>query len=74
MPLDKWWVIKSKQEAGIFSDEIIQLLKDKVLPELNTYNTTEDLANSWRLKKSSGLTEYQKSKYLKIWEDHKDAQ
>ena len=72
--LDKWWVIETRHEALSASNEIIQLIKTKVLAEINTFQTTEDLARLWGLGKSPGLTQYQKTKYLNIWEEHEPVE
>jgi hypothetical protein len=65
-PLDKWWSIHSDKTAISSSNEIIELLINKALPELELFQSTEDLANLWKEDKCPGLTDFQRKEYLSL--------
>ena len=67
VPLDKWWSIDSDKTAISSANEIIELLINKALPELELFQTTEDLANLWEENKCPGLTDFQRKEYLSMF-------
>jgi len=65
-PQDKWWIIENTNMANAVAIEIIELINNKIIPELDKLQTTHDLANLWRQGNSPGLTNFQRNKYLSL--------
>jgi hypothetical protein len=63
---DKWWLINNIQEAIITSEEINDLLLNKVLPELELFKSTDDLIAFWKKGNCRGITEFQRKHYLEL--------
>jgi hypothetical protein len=65
---DKWWTIYNLPTALSAQQEITDILKTKVLPELNQLQSTNDLAALWNTQIGPGLTQYQRDEYLSLLE------
>lgn len=65
-PADKWWTLKDQVSTSHASDEIIELLANRVLPDIFSFKTTSDLEGFWLKGHSTGLTERQRQDYLKL--------
>ena len=58
---DKWFLISSMDMAKNESDEIINLIKDNVIPEIEKLKSANDL-----MINSFGLTDKRKEYYIKV--------
>lgn len=62
----KWWTITNEESALSAEKEIEELITSKVLPEIDSLKTTNDLAGLWQKQVSPGLTQYQSQEYLSM--------
>jgi hypothetical protein len=63
---DKWWLINNMQEAITASGQINDLLLNKVLPELESLKSTNDLIVFWKKGNCRGITDFQRKYYLQL--------
>jgi hypothetical protein len=61
---DKWWTIDSIIAAQTASQEIVDLLKNIILPELSSFQHTSDLKDLWASGNCPGLTDGKRREYL----------
>ena len=66
IPSDKWWTITDLKSAHLASNEISELLKNRVLPNFYLFKTTSDLKTFWRNGNFEGLTKKQQEYYLAL--------
>jgi hypothetical protein len=62
----KWWTISNEDSALRAENEIEELITSKVLPEIDSLKTTNDLAGLWQKQISPGLTAHQSQEYLSL--------
>lgn len=65
-PADKWWEVGDEKSFEKAKEEVIKLLGNDVLPELFSFQTTEDLKQVWLQGHYQGLTKGQQEYYLKL--------
>lgn len=61
---DKWWMIDSEKSAVLASEEINDLVANRVTPEFEKLRSTDDLHQMLKDEKSLGLTQGQIKYYL----------
>ena len=66
---DKYWEIHSESEANSCATEITSILTQNVLPEMESFASTENLKLLWGEGKSPGIGENQRRQYLQILDD-----
>jgi uncharacterized protein DUF4304 len=64
--IDKWWVICNMQEADRASDEIGLIISEKIIPYLNSIESTDELIKLWQKGECNGVTDAQRKYYLKL--------
>lgn len=65
-PSDKWWSVSNNKSFESSKKEIIELLEREVLPDIFSFQTTEDLQAFWLQGNYQGLTKVQQEYYLKL--------
>jgi hypothetical protein len=65
-PNDKWWLIDSEKSAVLASEEINDLVANKVISEFEKLKSTDDLHQMFKDGKSPGLTQGQMKYYLEL--------
>lgn len=65
-PHDKWFLMDNNELAKMVSEQILELIKYKVLPELEQLKSTDDLVYLWNQGYSPGITEGQRKRYLEL--------
>lgn len=65
---DKWWTVDSQQSAEIAASEIVTIIKEKVIPNFEALETTNDLARLWKNGGYNGITEGQRKHFLSLVE------
>ena len=65
---DKWWTVDSPRSAEIAANEIIDIVNNKVIPNFEALETTNDLARLWKDGGYIGITEGQRKHYLNLLE------
>lgn len=63
-PTDKWWTIRTEDEAQAAGLEVAGLLKEVGIPLLESLNSTERLRQLWQSGKFPGITPTQREDYL----------
>ena len=63
-PIDKWWTIDSMESALQASNEIKDLLANRVLPKMFSFKTTKDFTDAWLNGSNDGLSDYMRDLYL----------
>jgi hypothetical protein len=61
---DKWWMIDSERNAVLASEEINDLVTNRVIPEFEKLRSADDLHQMLKDGKSMGLTQGQINYYL----------
>ncbi|MBW3624354.1 MAG: DUF4304 domain-containing protein [Armatimonadetes bacterium] len=68
---DKWWEIRSAEEAQAVGEELATLLLQYGLPALEGVSTDEELVRLWESGESPGLTEFERTRYLNLMKPEK---
>lgn len=68
MPIKKdyWWELDEGTNIGSLSDELISIIKTKILPALVANSNEYVLEKEWLNVNAYGLTTFEKFKYLTI--------
>lgn len=64
-PRDHWWVCSTDDSAMTAGREMAALLESQALPEMERLASRAAMIALWSSGRSPGLTEYQRTKYLR---------
>lgn len=62
---DKWWMVRSHDDAKKTGEDISKKLQKYALPEFDEFLTISDIINLWRKGIGPGLTDYEVKTHLK---------